>query len=345
MQPVVVDVANLVKSFPVMGGTVLRKQVGTVNAVNGISFQIRRGESLGLVGESGCGKSTTARLVMRLLEPSSGSITFEGREIFGLNKSELREFRRQVQIVFQDPYASLNPRMTAETILLQPFRIHHVHRGARTRTRINELLELVGLSPDHLSRYPHQFSGGQRQRLGIARALSLDPSLLVLDEPVSSLDVSIQAQILNLLQDLKKELGLSYLIIAHDLAVVRHVADRVAVMYLGNIVETASRDELFDRPLHPYSQALLSAIPLPDPKAERQRKRILLLGDPPSASSPPPGCRFHPRCHKAAAICSETVPPLETKRPDSPTHLAACHFAGPHPTMEVVTSHAVGDAS
>ena len=344
MQPVVLDVANLVKSFPVMGGTVLRKQVGSVNAVNDINFQIRRGESLGLVGESGCGKSTTARLVMRLLEPSAGSITFEGREIFGLKKSELREFRRQVQIVFQDPYGSLNPRMTAETILSQPFRIHGVHR-ARTRSRINELLELVGLSPDHLSRFPHEFSGGQRQRLGIARALSLHPSLLVLDEPVSSLDVSIQAQILNLLQELKKELSLSYLIIAHDLAVVRHVADRVAVMYLGNIVETATRDELFNRPLHPYSQALLSAIPLPDPKAERQRKRILLLGDPPSASSPPPGCRFHPRCHKAAPICSDTIPPLETKQPDSPTHLVACHFAGPNPTLEVVESHAVENAS
>jgi peptide/nickel transport system ATP-binding protein/oligopeptide transport system ATP-binding protein len=344
MQPVVLDVTGLVKSFPVMGGKVLRKQVGAVNAVNDISFQIRRGESLGLVGESGCGKSTTARLVMRLLEPTSGSITFDGREIFGLNKRELREFRREVQIVFQDPYASLNPRMTAETILSQPFRIHGVHQGARTKSRINELLELVGLSPDHLSRYPHEFSGGQRQRLGIARALSLDPSLLVLDEPVSSLDVSIQAQILNLLQELKRELGLSYLIIAHDLAVVRHVADRIAVMYLGNIVETATRDELFSRPLHPYSQALLSAVPIPDPKAERQRKRILLLGDPPSASSPPPGCRFNPRCHKAAQVCSEITPTLDMTQPDTPTHLVACHFAAPLSTMEVVQSHAGDNA-
>lgn len=332
----VLEVANIVKSFPIMGGTVLRKQIGSITAVNDISFQLRRGESLGLVGESGCGKSTTARLVMRLLEPSSGSIKFEGREIFGLNQTELRQFRRAVQIVFQDPFAALNPRMNAETILSQPFRIHGIYQGTRTRARIQELLELVGLSPDHLTRYPHEFSGGQRQRLGIARALSLNPSLLVLDEPVSALDVSIQAQILNLLQDLKRQLELSYLIIAHDLSVVRHVADRVAVMYLGSIVETATREELFDRPLHPYSQALLSAIPLPDPKEERQRRRIILTGDPPSAGNPPPGCRFNPRCRKVAPICRVSDPPLESKHSFDAGHLVACHFAAPIPTTQGV---------
>jgi oligopeptide/dipeptide ABC transporter ATP-binding protein len=322
----ILEVRDLKKHFPVIGGTILSKPIGFVKAVDGVSFHINRGETLGLVGESGCGKSTTARLIMRLLEPTSGSILVEGAETASLRGAALRRLRRKVQIVFQDPFASLNPRMRVETILAEPFHIHGMYDGSETRRKIIELLDAVGMPQRYLKRYPHEFSGGQRQRVGIARALALNPSLLILDEPVSALDVSIQAQTLNLLEQLQKEFNLTYLLIAHDLAVVRHAANRVAVMYLGKIVETGDRSELYERPVHPYTQALLSAVPIPDPTKEQTRSRILLEGEPPSPRNPPAACRFNPRCWKAQDICRELEPLLDKPDTTAEGHEAACHF-------------------
>ncbi|MHB8511310.1 MAG: ABC transporter ATP-binding protein [Actinomycetota bacterium] len=322
-EPLVV-VKDLVKHFPVKQGIIFQKEVGQVRAVDGISFTIRAGETLGLVGETGCGKSTTARLVLKLLEPTSGSIEFAGTNITGLSRSEMRVHRRQMQMIFQDPFASLNPRKTVGSIISEPFRIHEIQGDHKRMTQ--DLMETVGLSPEHYNRYPHEFSGGQRQRIGVARSLALRPKLIVCDEPVSALDVSIQAQVLNLLEDLQEEFGLTYLFIAHDLSVVRHICDRVAVMYLGKIVEVGDKFSLYDKPMHPYTQALLSAVPIPDPEREAERKRIILQGDVPSPLNPPSACRFHTRCWKMEPICTTDEPELIPRGSD-PDHPAACHFA------------------
>ena len=328
---VLLSVRDLVKTYPVTGGAFLRRTVGEVQAVAGVSFDLERGRTLGLVGESGCGKSTTARCVLRLVEPSAGEIRYrpavgEPIDVDGAGGGALRRLRRDLQIVFQDPYASLDPRMSVGAILAEPLVVHGVGTRASRVARVRELLELVGLASEHVRRHPHEFSGGQRQRIAIARALALSPTLLVLDEPVSSLDVSIQAQVLNLLRDLQDELGLTYLFIAHDLGIVRHVSDTVAVMYLGKIVEHAPRDALYARPLHPYTRALLEAAPVADPVLERNRRPAAVRGGPPSPANPPPACRFHPRCPRAEApgICSEQEPAL---RELEPAHRAACHFA------------------
>ena len=314
-------VEDLAVDFPIKS-PILRRKLGSVKAVAGISFDLSAGETLGLVGESGCGKSTTGLAVLRLIEHSGGSITFHGHDISAMNQSDMRPFRREMQIVLQDPQSSLDPRLTVRSIIAEPIRVHGLASGKSLRKRVDELLELVGLRPDHGSRFPHEFSGGQRQRIGIARALALGPQLLVLDEPVSALDVSIQAQIVNLLERLQDELNLAYLFIAHDLSVVNHISDRIAVMYLGKIVEVGTRDELTSAPRHPYTKALLSAVPVPDPTRRGLGRRIVLTGDVPSPASPPSGCRFRTRCWKAEEVCAEVEPLLEGE----PAHIAACHF-------------------
>ncbi len=304
----ILEVRNLRKYFPITKGFIFQKEVGAVKAVDDISFFIRRGETLGLVGESGCGKTTTGRVILRLMEPTAGEAVFEGRSIFALGKEDLRRMRRDLQIIFQDPYSSLNPRMTVGDIIGEPLEIHNLARGKEKVRRVQELLEVVGLSPYHANRYPHEFSGGQRQRIGIARALAVNPKLIICDEPVSALDVSIQAQVLNLLEELQKEFGLTYLFIAHDLSVVKHISDRIAVMYLGKIVEVSPAEELFANPQHPYTEALLSAVPIPDPGMRRER--IILPGDVPSPVNPPSGCRFHTRCLYAVESCRVNEPPM-----------------------------------
>ena len=331
-------VTGLTRYFPVTRGVIFRKAVAHVRAVDGIDFSLPAGKTLGIVGESGCGKTTTGRMIARLDEPTGGRIVFDGKDITHMRTGQMRPLRREIGMIFQDPYSSLNPRHTVGAIVGAPLRIQHVRTEQGIRRTVQDLLELVGLNPEHYNRYPHEFSGGQRQRIGVARTLALRPRLIVADEPVSALDVSIQAQVINLLDDLQNELGLSYVIIAHDLAVVRHISDQVAVMYLGKIVEFADRDELYASPRHPYTVALMSAVPVPEPAAARvataggavsarvRRERIRLTGDVPSPLNPPPGCRFHTRCWKAQDICKTTEPPLAEL---APGHRAACHFPEP----------------
>lgn len=320
---VLLRVENLVKHFPIKKGVLIQKQVGAVRAVDGVSFNIFEGETLGLVGESGCGKSTTGRAILQLHRPTSGSVFYGDKDLVALKGEELRHMRRKMQMIFQDPYASLNPRMTVGEIVGEPMVIHETHKGKEVQERVEHLLKLVGLNAAFANRYPHEFSGGQRQRIGVARALALEPALIVCDEPISALDVSVQAQVVNLLEDLQEKLGLTYLFIAHDLSMVRHISDRVAVMYLGVIAELTTRDELYNNPLHPYTQALLSAVPIPDPLAEEKRQRIILQGDVPSPINPPSGCHFRTRCPLATTICAEAKPEF---REVSPGHFVACHL-------------------
>jgi oligopeptide transport system ATP-binding protein len=316
-------VEDLKMHFPIYRG-VFQRQVGAVRAVDGVSFDVKRGETLGLVGESGCGKSTTGRTILQLYKPTAGRVSFGGTDLLTLKGEQMRQMRRKMQMIFQDPYASLNPRMTVAQLVGEPLMVHNVASGAEINERVEHLLELVNLNPAFASRYPHEFSGGQRQRIGVARALALQPSFIICDEPISALDVSIQAQVVNLLEELQEQFNLTYLFIAHDLSMVKHISDRVAVMYLGVIVELASRDELYAKPLHPYTQALLSAVPIPDPVADAKRKRTILVGDVPSPANPPSGCRFRTRCPIAEAVCAESRPDFREIRPG---HFVACFFA------------------
>ena len=319
----ILRIEGLVKHFPIRAG-ILKRTVGHIHAVDGVDLAIKAGETLGLVGESGCGKTTLSRTVIKLTEPTGGKILFNGRDITRFNRRQMRDVRREMQIVFQDPYASLNPRMTVRDIVGEPLRIHDRYHGDQGKQRVNELLRTVGLSPEHANRFPHEFSGGQRQRIGVARALALNPQLIILDEPVSALDVSIRAQVVNLLESLQRDFGLTYVFVAHDLSVVRHVSDRVAVMYLGKIVEIGLKHDIYDRPSHPYTQALLSAVPIEEPTQRGKRKRIVLEGDVPSPANPPSGCRFRTRCWKAQQICVEEEPVLKDR---GQGHPSACHFA------------------
>jgi oligopeptide transport system ATP-binding protein len=323
---VILEVRDLVKHFPIRQGVVFKRTIGQIKAVDGVSLDLHKGETLGVVGESGCGKSTLAKVLMNLEQPTSGTVKYKGKDVFRLNAGEQRRLRRNIQLVMQDPYTSLNPRMTVGDIVGEPYAIHPdvAPKGSR-RAKVRDLLDVVGLNPEHIHRYPHQFSGGQRQRIGIARALALNPEVIVCDEPVSALDVSIQAQVMNLLEKLQNEFGLSYIFIAHDLSVVRHIADRVAVMYLGKIVEIGTEDEIYEGPTHPYTQALLSAVPVPDPTSRQHKAIIRLEGDVPSPANPPSGCRFRTRCWKAEAICAEKEPALELRQRSN--HPSACHFA------------------
>jgi oligopeptide transport system ATP-binding protein len=319
-----VCILNLKKYFPIYSGTIFQRHVGDIKAVDDVSFDIYPGETLGLVGETGCGKTTVGRTILRLYEATAGKVLFEGINLVTLNESAMRHMRRKMQMIFQDPYASLNPRMTIGSILAAPLEVHTKMRGKEKSERIDELLHIVGLNPEFVNRYPHEFSGGQRQRIGIARALALNPALIVCDEPISSLDVSIQAQVVNLLEDLQERLGLTYLFIAHDLSMVRHISDRMAVMYLGKIMELTDRDEIYLHPLHPYTQALMSAVPVPDPDKARMRKRVILQGDIPSPANPPIGCNFSTRCPVARDDCKKEDPPY---REIKPNHWVACYYA------------------
>lgn len=318
---ILLDVKDLKMYFPVTAGVVFQRKVADVKAVDGISFYVKRGETLGLVGESGCGKSTTGRAILQLYRPTAGQVMFEGEDLTMIKGEKLRRMRRKMQMIFQDPYASLNPRQSVGSIIGEPLTIHGIAKGKEKQERVQELLRVVGLNPYFVNRYPHEFSGGQRQRIGIARALAVQPSFIICDEPISALDVSIRAQILNLLEDLQSEFNLTYLFIAHDLSVVRHISDRVAVMYLGRIVEIADRNALYENPLHPYTKALLSAVPIPDPVVEAKRERMILTGDVPSPVKPPPGCNFHTRCPVAIPECKDAVPPLVDKGTE---HFVSC---------------------
>jgi oligopeptide transport system ATP-binding protein len=331
----ILSVENLVKHYPVTRGIVFKKTIGHVRAVDGVSLELKSGETLGIVGESGCGKSTLARVLMNLERPTAGAVKYRGQDIFKLGPAAMRRMRRQIQLVMQDPYTSLNPRMTVGDLIGEPFEIHPevAPKGSR-RQKVRELLDVVGLNPEYMNRYPHQFSGGQRQRIGIARALALRPEIIVCDEPVSALDVSIQAQVMNLLGKLQAELGLAYIFIAHDLSVVRHLSDRVSVMYLGKIVETGTDEQIYERPTHPYTQALLSAVPVPDPSVRSTKAIIRLVGDVPSPANPPSGCRFRTRCWKAQEICAREEPKLEVR--SGIDHPSACHFAE---VREIVATH------
>ena len=321
------EVKDLVMHFPLTKGIIFQRQVGAVQAVDGVSFTVKKGETLGMVGESGCGKSTTGRALLQLYKPTSGQVNFHGQDLTKLGSGEMRKMRRHLQMIFQDPYASLNPRMTVGNIIAEPMQIHNLVPKNERNERVQELLETVGLNPYFANRYPHEFSGGQRQRIGVARALAANPEFIVADEPVSALDVSIQAQIVNLMEDLQEKFNLTYLFIAHDLSVVRHICDRVAVMYLGKIVELATRDEIYDNPLHPYTKALLSAVPIPDPVIEKKRERVILTGDVPSPINPPSGCHFHTRCqYFIKGTCDVIEPPFEDK---GDGHLVACHLYSP----------------